>query len=65
MEENLTGKIITFQSRHGLAIAKVTSHNDKDILTIHTAVMADTLKPLRFTWGGRTIHKNEVKILNL
>lgn len=63
---NLQGKLVTFKSKHGVAIARVTSHDtDTNVLLVHDAVLVDTLKPLKFLWGGRTLPLSRVIPLDI
>lgn len=63
---DLTNKIVTFDSKNGKALGKVSTHNtETNILTIHTSILVSTLKPIIFKWGGINIHKDDVQLLNL
>lgn len=63
---DFTNKLVIFDNRNRKVIAVVSIHDkDTNILTIHNAVFSSNLQPINFKWGGITIHKDKVQLLNL
>lgn len=63
---DFTNKLVTFDNRNRKVIAVVSIHDkDTNILTIHKVVFASNLQDISFKWGGITIHKDKVQLLNL
>lgn len=65
--QDLTNHTVTFTNRQGVKLlALVTDHDtDTNMLTVHTAVNAATLKPFNFRFGGKSMSANNVTVVNL
>ena len=58
--------LVSFKlTNNKIVIGLITSIDDKNIATIHTAVDRNTLQPIIFRWGGIQKHVNNLTKVTL
>ena len=58
--------LVSFKlTNNKIVIGLITSIDDKNIATIHTAVDRNTLQPINFRWGGIQKHINDLTKVTL